>query len=220
MTAFSAGGTADFWKIAALASKEDTLHPQGQADVAQSLYNRVMIGSYPGGKSIASIITAPGQYEPTFNNAGSWNAIRDRKSAIAAAGNAQKVDMAVASITNPSLQKAAQKFVGGRTDFQGESQKPHMKPGDITRGKNHNFFGWFYDAKLPNPAPIPKAVSAQTIKPAAGSSNKPKIIVNQVGGGSSPSFVQQVQQTISRLIPVPVFNSHRLRTELNMKRSK
>lgn len=220
MTAFSAGGTADFWKIAALASKEDSLNPQGQADVAQALYNRSAIGSYPGGKSLGAIITAPGQFEPTFHNAGAWASIRDRKSAIAAAGNAQKVDMAVKSITSPSLQKEAQRFIGGRTDFMGESQKKHMKPGDVTRGPRYNFHGWFYDAKLPKPAPIPKVVSAQTIKPAAGSSNKPKIIVNQVGGGSSPSFVQQVQQTISRLIPVPVFNSHRLRTELNMKRSK
>jgi len=220
MAAFSAGGTADFWKIAALASKEDSLNPQGQADVAQALYNRAAIGSYPGGKSLGAIITAPGQFEPTFHNAGAWASIRDRKSAIAAAGNAQKVDMAVKSITTPSLQKEAQRFIGGRTDFMGESQKKYMKPGDVTRGPRYNFHGWFYDAKLPKPAPIPKIVSARTIKPVAGSSNKPKIIVNQVGGRSSPSFVQQVQQTITRLIPIPVFNSHRLRTELNMKRSK
>lgn len=56
------------------------------------------------------------------------------------------------------------------------------------------------------------------VKPRANSA--PRVIVNQVGGGSSPSFVQQVQQTITRLIPVPVFNSQRLRTELNMKRTK
>jgi hypothetical protein len=95
-----------------------------------------------------------------------------------------------------------------------------MKPGDVTRGRGYNFHGWFYDAKLPKPAPVPKVVSAQTVSTVAGSSNKPKIIVNQVGGESSPSFIQQVQQTITRLIPVPVFNSQRLRTELNMKRTK
>jgi hypothetical protein len=220
LSSFVSGGTADFWKIAALASKEDSLNPQGQADVAQALYNCAAIGSYPGGRSIGAIITAPGQFEPTFHNTESWAAICDRKSAIVAAGNAQKVDMAVRSITNSSLQKEAQKFVGGRTDFMGETQKKHMKPGDVTRGRGYNFHGWFYDAKLPKPAPVPKVVSAQTVSTVAGSSNKPKIIVNQVGGESSPSFIQQVQQTITRLIPVPVFNSQRLRTELNMKRTK
>ena len=49
---------------------------------------------------------------------------------------------------------------------------------------------------------------------------RPKVIINRVGGNGQPNIVQQVQQTITRLIPVPVFNSHRLRSELNMKRSK
>lgn len=40
VAAFASGGTADFWNIAAISAKEDTLHPQGQADVAQALYNR------------------------------------------------------------------------------------------------------------------------------------------------------------------------------------
>ena len=220
VNAFASGGTAAFWQLAAITAKEDTLHRQGQADVAQSLYNRVAVGTYPGGKNLLGIITAPGQFEPTFKNPSAWASIKDRTTAIAAAGSQKLVDMAAQSITSPSLQKEAARFVGGRTDFQGESQKPHMKPEDVTRGKNHNFFGWFYDARLPKPAPVPKMVSAAAVQVSSGSGNKPKIIVNQVGGGSSPSFIQQVQQTITRLIPVPVFNSQRLRTELNMKRTK
>lgn len=215
---YSSGGSAEFWKIAALASKEDSLHSQGQADVAQSLYNRAAIGSYPGGKSITSIIMAPGQYQPTFTNAGSWNAIRDRKSAIAAAGNAKKVDMAAASITNPSLQKAAQKFVGGRTDFMGESQKPYMKPGDITRGKNYNFHGWFYDAKLPNPAPVPKMISSVTTPITSASKPKSKIIVNSVASPSQ-KIIQSVQNAI-KFIPDMIFNPNKVRTQLNMQRGR
>jgi hypothetical protein len=140
---FMSGGTADFWKMAAISSTEDKRHPQGQADVAQSIYNRAAIGSYPGGRDIGSIITSEGQYQPTFGNASKWRSIRDRKSAIVAVGSSTLVDMAARSISSSTLQREAAKFVGGRTDFQGESQKPHMKPGDITRGKNHNFFGWF-----------------------------------------------------------------------------
>lgn len=168
------GGSPEFWKIVALTSREDTLHPQGQADVAQSLYNRSMIGSYPGGKNISSIITADGQYEPTFDNPGAWTSIKDRKSAIAAAGKgAGLVDMAAKSITNPLLQREAARFVGGRTDFMGESQKPHMKPGDITRGKDYNFHGWFYDARLPKAAPIASSVKSMS-KPTTAPP-KPKV---------------------------------------------
>lgn len=178
-TTFASGGiagTPEFWKIVAIASREDSLHPQGQADVAQSLYNRSAIGSYPGGKDISKIITAPGQYQPTFTNPAAWNSIKDKKSAIAAAGKgAGPIDMALKSITDPSLQREAQRFVGGRTDFMGESQKPNMKPGDITRGKNHNFFGWFYDARLPKPAPIPSSVkSVAAVKPQPKSKPKAK----------------------------------------------
>jgi hypothetical protein len=155
------GGKPDFWKLAALASKEDSLHPQGQADVAQAIYNRSVAGSYPGGKSIGNIVTAPGQFAPTFGNPSVWKSIVDKSSAIAAVGNADKLNMAVKSITNPSLQQNAKSFVGGRTDFMGESQKPYMKPGDVTRGRGYNFHGWFYDTKLKNPAPIPDIIKSQ-----------------------------------------------------------
>ena len=169
-TTYAAGGgmigsPPDFWKLAALVSKEDSLHSQGQADVAQTIYNRAAIGTYPGGRSIGNIITASGQFAPTFSNPGSWTAIKDRKSAASAAGNASKVDMAVKSITNPTLQKNARNFVGGRTDFMGESQKKNMKPGDITRGPGFNFHGWFYDARLANPAPVPRMVISQSTMP-------------------------------------------------------
>jgi hypothetical protein len=216
---FMTGGSAEFWKIAALASKEDSLNPQGQADVAQSLYNRAAIGSYPGGKSISAIITSPGQYQPTFNNAGKWNAIKDRQSAAAATGNAQKVDMAARSITNPNLQREAQKFVGGRTDFMGESQKPYMKPGDITRGKGYNFHGWFYDARLPKAAAVPKMVSTQTRVTASTTKPAPKVIVNKVSAPAQPNIIQQAQTAVVTFTNM-IFNPHKVKTELNMKRAR
>ena len=153
------GNNPNFWVTAAIAGKEAGHIPQGQADVAQSIYNRAKVGIYPGGKDIKKIITAPDQYQPTFGNPGAWNAIKDKNSAIKAVGDSKLLDMSVKSITNSSLQRNAAQYIGSRTDFQGESQKPHMKPekGDITRGKNHNFFGWFtengYKQKLSSPAP-------------------------------------------------------------------
>lgn len=219
MASFSSGGSAEFWQMAAITSKEDTLHSQGQADVAQSLYNRMSVGSYPGGRNLLKIITAPGQFEPTFSNPGAWSSIRDRQTAIAAAGSATKVDMAARSIKNPTLQKEAARFVGGRTDFMGESQKPYMKPGDITRGKNHNFFGWFYDARLPKPAAIPKFVSTQTSVTASSTKPAPKVIVNRVSAPSQPNIIQQAQSAVVTFTNM-VFNPHRVKRELNMKRAR
>lgn len=172
----SVNAPPEFWQIAAISAKEDSMNPQGQADVAQSIYNRAKVGSYPGGKNILRIITAPGQYQPTFKNPGAWGAIRDKRSAIAAVGSQTLVEKAARSITNPKLQTEAQRFIGGRTDFQGESQKKYMQAGDITRGKNHNFFGWFYDARLAKPAPVIKAVASQTRRsaPAAAAKQKTK----------------------------------------------
>jgi hypothetical protein len=151
----------NFWITAAIAAKEAGHMPQGQADVAQSIYNRAKVGIYPGGRDIRKIITASGQYQPTFGNPGAWNSIKDKNTAINAVKDAKLIDMAAKSISDSSLQRNAANFVGSRTDFQGESQKPHMKPnkGDITRGKRHNFFGWFTEnaekSKLPGPASSP-----------------------------------------------------------------
>jgi len=217
---FASGGSADFWKVAALTSKEDSLHPQGQADVAQALYNRAAIGSYPGGKSLGAIITAPGQFEPTFHNAGAWASIRDRRSAIAAVGNAQKVDMAASSITNASLQKEAQKFIGGRTDFMGESQKPYMKTGDVTRGAGYNFHGWFYDAKLPNPAPVPKMVSSQKNLSATSNKPKPKVVVNNSGQKSQPQPVVQTLQSVTSSIVRIFYDPLKHRNEKRLRNTK
>jgi hypothetical protein len=151
----------NFWVTAAIAGKEAGHIPQGQADVAQSIYNRTKVNIYPGGRDIKKIITAPGQYQPTFSNPGAWNSIKNKDTATKVVGDSKLINMSENSLLNPTLMRNAASFVGSRTDFMGESQKKNMKPekGDITRGKRHNFFGWFtengYNSKLPNPAPSP-----------------------------------------------------------------
>jgi hypothetical protein len=189
----------DFWKIAALASKEDGIHPQGQADVAQSIYNRIAVGSYPGGKNIGKIITAPGQYEPTFKNSSAWANIGDRNTAVAATGNAQQVDMAAKSITNPVLQQKAAAFIGGRTDFMGESQKSSMKPGDITRGRGFNFHGWFYDAKLNSAAPVPKIIGTSNQSVSSGISQQPSQGNSSPIAKSSPNMFQKLGSAVGSI---------------------
>jgi len=51
-------------------------------------------------------------------------------------------------------------------------------------------------------------------------SAKPRVVVNQVGGGgSSTSLIQQVQQTITRFIPIPVWNGKNFMITRNMVRA-
>lgn len=149
------GNDADFWSLAAIASRED-VKPQGSADVAQSIYNRKVSGAY-GGNSIKDLINASGQYEPTFGNKGAWRAIKDRATAIKAAGSATNVDQSARAILNPQLQSKAKSFVQGRTDFLGESMKGNMRrdKGDITRGSGSNFFGWHNNYKQNKVAQVP-----------------------------------------------------------------
>ena len=165
------GGNADFWTLVAIARMEDS-DPQGSADVAQSIYNRVASGIY-GGKTIKEIVLRQGQYEPTWKYPRrgktrvpnpEWHAIKDLKTASVATGISQSdLQKTAAALRNSKYQEEARKFVGGRTDFMGGANKPG--PGDIRRKENapNNFFGWFvgpaakaYGAKNPGPAKVPQ----------------------------------------------------------------
>lgn len=165
------GGNADFWTLVAIASREDG-DPQGSADVAQSIYNRVASGVY-GAKTIKGIVTSNNQYEPTwkyprFGKTGTpnpeWFNIKDAASAAAATGmSISAMNSVAAALRNKKYQDEAARFVGGRTDFMGGGNQPG--PGDIRRKENapNNFFGWFvgpaakaYGAKNPGPAKAPQ----------------------------------------------------------------
>ena len=166
------GGNEDFWALVAIASREDS-DPQSWADVAQSIYNRAATGAYGGGKNIKKLITAPGQYEPTFANPKDWQAITDIASAAKASGKSEAhLQKVAAAILDAKYQKNAADFIGGRTDFQGESQKGAMRSdkGDVTRGPGDNFFGWFYNARLKSAAKPPSfgKISKQESTPGAG----------------------------------------------------
>lgn len=191
------GGNADFWTLVAIASREDS-EPQSWADIAQSIYNRASVGMYTGGKNIKNIITAPGQYEPTFGNRKEWLAITDiNTAATAAKKSVNQLKQVAAALKNPKLQAEAARFVGGRTDFMGESQKGSMKPdkGDVTRGPGDNYFGWFYNAKLKGPAKAPNLGDVAVTGGGGGSSNKP--------GSGKPESDEPVKPSGSKKFPLP-----------------
>jgi len=165
------GGNADFWTLVAIARMEDS-DPQGSADVAQSIYNRVASGIY-GGKTIKELVLREGQYEPTWKyprrgKSGipnpEWHAIKDLASASAATGISQAdLQKTAAALRNSKYQEEARKFVGGRTDFMGGGNKKGAEDVQRTTNTPNNFFGWFvgpaakaYGAKNPGPASAPQ----------------------------------------------------------------
>ncbi len=134
----------DRWTGAAIARTEAGNNPQGQTDVIQATNNRRMAPAY-NCNSIADCVNKPGQYEPTFSNPSAWRNINSPESAARAAGvPVSEIIKADQNINNPKLQQNAADHVGCFTDFQGMSEKPYKKPGDVDRGDGHNFFGNFY----------------------------------------------------------------------------
>ena len=183
------GGNADFWTLAAIASLESN-NPQGQADVAQSIYNRLASRKYSG-NSIKELINVRSQYSPVgeSKDPSLWSRIVDESTAIQAVFSHPRgktnptmmVSNAALNILNPNLRKEAAAWVGGRTDFAqpGAAQK---YPGGFGYKERHgHLFGWYvgpgsiaYGKTNPGPAQVsslggavsPVAPSAPVLPPA------------------------------------------------------
>ena len=166
------GGNADFWSLAAVSSLEG-VNSQGEADVAQAVYNRVASGAFSV-NTIKDAVLSPGQFQPvTGDNVdiNLWKAVKDRETAIAAvaahkgkgtATAAQYVDEGAANITNKSLQKDAAEWVGGRTDFATPNAANKYPGGFGYKTRHGHLFGWYvgpgaiaYGKKNPGPAGVP-----------------------------------------------------------------
>jgi murein DD-endopeptidase MepM/ murein hydrolase activator NlpD len=169
------GGNADFWALAAIAALENG-NPQGRADVAQAIYNRVAAGKKginfgQRANTILNHIIASGQFSPVGeSNVSLWAGIVDKQSAIAAIEShpngrgrgEQLINAAAAAITNSELQRSAAEFVGGRTDFAVPSAA-NKAPGGFGYVTRHNhLFGWYvgsgaisYGKTNPGPAVVP-----------------------------------------------------------------
>lgn len=170
---------ADYSALLAISAAEDFANPQGRADVAQAIYNRLYAAKNYGenflptdGKNtIKNLITGNKQFEPTFKNREDWLNIKDRNTAAIALSRYKKipVEHALRVITetdqylkNPEFQKNARKHVQGRTFFLGTKYHDNMKPGDVVRSKKHNFFSHWTTEGTPYhkergsiPAPVP-----------------------------------------------------------------
>lgn len=115
----------DFWLLV-IASMFENSHPQGAADVAQAIYNRVSLPGWP--KSIRGVILQPGQFQPVrdYGGVSEWSKISSKQSAISFAkkykgyGN-NAVERIAATLLNKSYQEKARTFVGPRDNFRSDS---------------------------------------------------------------------------------------------------
>jgi hypothetical protein len=125
------GGGQDLYTLATIANLESG-SAQGQADVAQSIYNRMK----KSGKGVVDVTTSPGQYQPffgksskdidpqsknirTFDDAVKY---RMKKTGENRATAERSVLSTISAIQDPSKQAAAREFIGTRTSFRGSPQ--------------------------------------------------------------------------------------------------
>lgn len=165
----------DFWLLAVGALLENS-HPQGAADVAQVIYNRIASPSWPN--SIRSVIMEGngGQFQPVrdYGTINAWNSIKDKNSAIKfiqqyGKGRSQaQLETVAAALLDPIRQRSSSTFVGPRDSFRAisfENRNDHLADDTEQRRHGHVFgfepagaqIGSFRSGKL-RPALISPAV--------------------------------------------------------------
>lgn len=160
------GSGQDFATLATIAALESGT-AQGQADVAQSVYNRLGDTGQEYGKSITEILTKDNQYQPAFKNpnasSGEGAKIADEFKNIKDESSAAKAIMyyyskrnmpiseekakeiyrsAGKAISDPKLRENSVKHVGGRTEFLGRGLGG---AGSVSRGgaSDNDFFAMY-----------------------------------------------------------------------------
>ena len=156
--------TADYSSLLAISALEDD-KPQGRADVAQGLYNRLYAANNYGRNymqktnTLKGIINAPDQFQPTFDNPRDWSNITDKNTAAIAVMNSSKgrkygwsyqdsmnqINNTERALNNPELQSKSGQHVGARAYFLGTSEQGNMKAGDVLRDPSYNFHSHWYD---------------------------------------------------------------------------
>lgn len=158
----------DFWLLAVAAMFENS-HPQGAADVAQAIYNRL---SLPGwGKTIKDLILAPDQFQPVrdYGGVAEWSQIKDESSAKAFikkhGKSEEQLDRVVEALRDPAKQSSAASFVGARDNFRAdayEASNNHLDDASQVSRHGHTFgvepgglnYNNFNAGKL-KPGPVP-----------------------------------------------------------------
>jgi len=139
----------DFWLLA-VGSLLENSDPQGAADVAQVIYNRVESPSWPN--NIRSVIMEGngGQFQPVrdYGTIAAWNSIKDKESAVDflkkyGRGRTQtQLEQVAAALLDPNRQRSAANFVGPRDSFRAiafEKANDHLADDTEQRRHGHVF---------------------------------------------------------------------------------
>jgi len=210
------GSNKDLSALAAISALESGSR-QGQADVAQSIYNR--LGDRRYGDSIFNIVTADRQYQPAFTDptasSGSgmktsqeFKNIRDEGTAVTAMQSyyrkrginksreevTQQYRSALSAIQDPTLQAAARQHVGGRTEF--------LSSGSNVSGSDVAFRGSGSDNKF-------FAEYGSGNQMARGAVAPPEDLFNNNGGyqppGAAPSTLNVLADRVDQATPNIIF---------------
>jgi hypothetical protein len=188
----------DFWLLATAALFENS-SPQGAADVAQAIYNRVAMPGDPWktNGSIRTAILSPGQFQPVRDYGGysAWGRIRDKQSAISfvqSQGKSQsQLEDVSSALLNTTRQRSAKTFVGPRDSFRAVSyeNKHNDLANDTQVVREGHVFGFepkgatianFRSGKL-RPAEINRSIIQGTVSAGPGGNliNVGKMILQQ-----------------------------------------
>jgi len=163
----------DFWTLVAICAREARGDAQGQADVAQSIYNRLGSKAYQK-NSITGLITKRGEYSPTWeypkgpergiNNPNwAWSNITNATTAAAATGlPGDELFQVARNLQRTDLQQQAAEFVQGRTDFFGVGQPAEAMTKNGSRkqrNRNSNQFGFSFNYTKNVTYPVPDFVN-------------------------------------------------------------
>jgi hypothetical protein len=171
----------DYWTLITIIACENfSDHPQGMADVAQSIYNRYYVKEKPYGKTIADIILAKGQYEPVtvgIKKGADWKNITSKDKAISvyvktkgvdSKTAAKAIETAIKAQSDKSYINSAKSHVKTRTEFLATPPTSASAASPVERtdkSKNNSFF-WNYAGKTQyyankdfTPKPVPSEVN-------------------------------------------------------------
>ena len=139
----------EFWLLATAAMFENS-DPQGAADVAQAIYNRVAMPGDPWhvNNSISKAILDPGQFQPVsdYGGASAWSKIKTKEDALKFIKNYGKtqaqLETVAAAILDKNKQQSARQFVGPRDSFRAvsyEDKNNHLADETEVRRLGHAF---------------------------------------------------------------------------------
>lgn len=163
----------DFWLLV-VGSLFENSHPQGAADVAQAIYNRVALPGWP--KTIRGVILEPGQFAPVGSKGtrDEWEKINSKDSAIAFAKKygqtANNVEKIASVLLDENYQKSARDFVGPRDNFRNVDTERQLNHLDDSTEKTRHYHTFGFEpgganiAKFKAGQLMPAQINKQIVK--------------------------------------------------------